>query len=348
MRYGFAADLHLDNFALGRGQVVAGVSERLALGCATLLKVAEHCDVLVIAGDVFHVANPTPQVVAAVMGAMETVCTFGGVQEIHIIKGNHDMVADDAGNHALMPLRFLPNVYVHEEPEVVDVCGLSVFMASFPANPTQLTCDGADVCVAHHGIYDRETPEFLKESGTFWKDIRTWCNEQGVEWYLAGDWHPHRRWERGRVTQIGTLIPATFSDSGIDDKGTLVVLEGDPKKGASSLRQTVVNIPGPRFMEVPGKQFAPDLAKDLMAQGHTPFIAYPLEDGAMDVEVPGAVFKPVPRRSVKEVDNTTREEALEVLATTGAEEVLDAYLRWRYPTRASRMLTTILKYMGAT
>lgn len=346
MRYGFAADLHLDNFALGKGDYESGLNARARLGLQVLWAAAQGLDYLVIAGDVFHVANPTPQLVAAVMATMVELVELAGVRAIHIIPGNHDMVSTALGDNALAPLALLDKVYVHQTISVVRVGKLNVLMVPYPhtyRDVGELT-EAVDVCVAHHGIYHRATPEFLKESGVFWKKILKWCDQHDIGWYFAGDWHPHMGWEGGRVAQIGTLIPATFSDAGVDDKGTLVVLEGQ----GTDVKYSVVNVPGPRFMEVPGKEFAAPLARQLLAAGHTPFIAYPLSDGALEEDVPGAVFKAVPRNHKTDAEGMTKEEVQEILATSKVEEVLSAYLEKRWPRKASRMLETLLKFMGAT
>ena len=54
------------------------------------------------------------------------------------------------------------------------------------------------VVIAHHGIADDKTPVFLRHGkGTLHvKDIFAWMNLHGVNVYIAGDWHEHKKWEK--------------------------------------------------------------------------------------------------------------------------------------------------------
>lgn len=357
MKYGFVADVHIDNFTYGKGKSIAGVNDRARLTLDALERACGECDVLFVLGDLFHHANPSPQLVAATMDVFSNAMALGGLKEVHLLLGNHDAISDIRGDNALATFRFLRDVYVHDRVESFTAeGGLEVLAVPYPHVPIGISVSGVDVVLMHHGIVDKSTPEFLKESGIYWKDLYRWCEENDVSWLFAGDWHPHKAWVKGRVAQVGCLAPASFSDAGIDDKGTMIILESKPgpldlldSSFDDGLKYSVINIPGPRFLQVQTKKAALDMAASLKAKGHTPFISFPMsEDDGQPLPDDGVYIKAEASRGQIEANASTKEEIEQILATTKATEVLEKFLKFRYPMKWSRMLDTLVKYMGAS
>ena len=216
--WAFIADLHLDNHRAWGGETVGGLNDRARRTLAVVREVAaaarrEGCSKIAILGDVFNRANPTPQLVAG----LAQVLLDGGV-EWHLLVGNHDMVSEDPGDHALAPLAHVPRVFVHERPAVVD----GVLFAPYRRQPVtewlpELLAlhrrPSTKVLAAHFGLITSSTPDYLLRAPD--AAASTWLSgllrQNGYEAAFLGNWH--QTLDHGRCHQLGTICPHSFSDA---------------------------------------------------------------------------------------------------------------------------------------
>jgi ABC-type lipoprotein export system ATPase subunit len=273
-RIGIVADVHVHNHARFGGVVVAGVNDRAHAVLRALARAVEAaqrhgCDELIIAGDLFDTSAPTPQLIAAVEKS------FGDELPIRIIRGNHDMVSDVVGDHALGPLAHLGGVFVHEAPAVFTpatnakapeegpaFCSLEVVLVPFRPGDARVWLPAAmkevppraptakrRVLVSHVGVIVDDTPAFLQKAhdAVELSSLLAIADAHGIDDVWLGNWHEHRVWMGGRrgarVGQVGALAPTGFDNPGREGYGKLIVLDHTGKLD-------VVTIPGPRFVDL--------------------------------------------------------------------------------------------------
>lgn len=293
MKFAFVADVHIANFGWCAGDMIAGVNDRARTVLDVLERAAETAyqagaREFVILGDLFDVAAPTPQLVAAVAHSLKFIVRERGYgtppMRVTVLKGNHDSVSDTRGDNALGPLR-----YVHERVSVVDVAQPLTVDATgfcevlpFQAGPSAEWLPGAwkaslteraRIVGLHLGIADERTPAFLRGAADS-VDVDTLLqlargSASPVEFVVAGNWHTHRAWELFdtitnkplHVIQCGTLCPADFSDAEPMDQsnyGRLVLVDTTDRSWES------VEISGPRFEVVAWDDTAIDWVKKLV------------------------------------------------------------------------------------
>lgn len=280
MRLAFLTDVHVANHRKFGGEVKAGINERanqclwtLHRACEVVAK--EDCDALFILGDLFDGTRPEPQIIAAVGDALSEACCT-----TYALRGNHEMVSAESGDHSLGPLALGDQVRVIDETTVVreegwpaEVICVPYLTANFserlpgilknacaqgdrkegspPASPTRLLA-------LHAGISDEKTEAWLRgahdsiEASALCDAMR----DNAVDVALAGHWHQHRAWEFAaavgdevavrRVVQVGALCPTGFNNPGASGYG--VVAFWDSAK-PSAIRY--VEVAGPRFLIVP-------------------------------------------------------------------------------------------------
>ncbi len=107
----FISDVHIGNHQRCGGALSYGMNERCRQALDTLrrageLIVSEGCDHLFILGDLFESANPGPRIVAATMEVLSDINSRLEDGGVVAMPGNHDMVSDYQGDHALGPLRW--------------------------------------------------------------------------------------------------------------------------------------------------------------------------------------------------------------------------------------------------
>lgn len=253
-RLGFIADVHVGNHSFDGGPVVAGINRRCqAILDAMRQAVAEakthRLDGLIIAGDLFDVADPLPQQLAAV----QDILRFA--PPTVILMGNHDLVSDATGDHALGPLAALPNVTVIERPATVQLGDAHVACVPFQTGDARewfpdafaaAVMHGApsarpSVAVFHSGVIDEATPAFLSgaHDAVPLTMVQGLLKQHNVAAAFCGNWHAARSW--GNVAQISALVPTGFDNPGFD-YGLLRTF--DTKTGMPGQ----IHIAGPRFV----------------------------------------------------------------------------------------------------
>lgn len=240
------ADVHLANHRLLGGESRAGLNTRAREICAVLARVAELVagDDLVIAGDLFDTARPSPQLIAAALDALAGA-------RVRALVGNHDQVSDAPGDHALGPLRHAGWAVVDSPTSAGHVC------LPYSRDHRVSTLDRLEALLAHRchsedalvvlhaGIDDGETtPPWLRGApGSVPLDpLVELASRYGVRAVVAGDWHQQKRWERRgvQVAQVGALAPTGWDNPGLDGYGGLVTWDGTTL--------ATHQIPGPRFL----------------------------------------------------------------------------------------------------
>lgn len=252
-RLAFIADPHLGNHGRWKGLVASGLNRRCravlgALEQVVELAVRERCDGIVVAGDVFDVSKPIPQIIAALLRIKNS---YPGLW-VDIV-GNHDQVSEQGGDHALGPLAHAERCLVIERPGVVFEPGSMVPLVNavpFGVGPAAQWFDrtfepGLPV-VAHMGGIDDQTPEFLRKSNDALpvERIAEIASASGVRDVFLGNWHDPREWRIGDVSihQLGILAPKTIAESG-PEFGRVAIWDGP---GKVSIHQ----VGGPRFEAV--------------------------------------------------------------------------------------------------
>lgn len=274
LRIAFVADVHVGVPRWCGGPVEVGLNRRGRMVVKLLRAAVERahalgCAAFVVCGDLFDTSSPAPQVVAAVGRALTAAPFPCGV---HLLTGNHDIVSDAPGDHALAPLSLVPGITVHEVPTWVPVAGpghhevAQMLLLPFrsgdsrvrlrddvQATPALPDVPGPRVVALHAGISDAATPLHLKGAPDALplQQVVALARAAGASAVFAGNWHDRRTWEvpgddNGQpvaVVQCGALVPTDFRNPGLEGYGTLGLWS--PLFGA-----TYEVLPGPRFVLV--------------------------------------------------------------------------------------------------
>jgi hypothetical protein len=325
MKLTFVADVHIANHRWMGGAVQAGLNDRCREHLAVLRRAVERskelgCRALFVLGDLFDSSRPEPQVIAAAQEALRGV-------EAYVIAGNHDVVSSAAGDHALGPLDGHDLVKVVERPELLEFDGLSVLCVPYqPGDAREYVSKawkkhvgtGFTLLLTHAGILDDGTPPWLRNAANALP--HDWNLE--VDAWLSGDWHRHKRWGKN-VAQVGTLVPHSFSDEGLDGYGKLAVF--DTEKGLS-----FEEVPGPRFVKLAAGDDLPRAPRGCRLYVRATADADRLADvrahGLQMVEQ-GAIAGFEAGLDEKEVQATTRSAVGAARATESMGEALEAYVR---------------------
>lgn len=228
-RIAFVADVHVGNHGVMGGPRVVGVNRRAAETLAILRAAYDRAvelgaSAFVVAGDLFDVDDPEPQLLA------EVADILAGPIPTVLLVGNHDQHTNAPGDHALGPLAAVPGIRVVDRPEAVVV---------YPRNPPPgqprtvrpgatgavLLCvpfvnaraatvitdalaelaarpglHAARVCVvAHAGGIDDATPVFLRDAHDALpverlNIILDTATRPPAALAVLGNWHQHRAW----------------------------------------------------------------------------------------------------------------------------------------------------------
>lgn len=254
------ADTHVGNHRKwstpSRG-MISPISSRAAdvvrvLAAARREAEAQGAEHFVVLGDVFDTSDPSPQLVAETLAALDSPS-----MDTHLLVGNHDQVSDQRGDHALVSMDRWRRVRVYEQPEVLYLEGWQLHLVPYrPGRAddylldvlTELI-DGTDrpgpgvdrVLGLHLGLRDKDTPPWLM--GAHDSIDAASLPRHLYRYTFAGNWHT-RKLVMDRVLQIGALVPTGFDNPGLTGYGTLVILgEGTPQ---------VAELPGPRFLRSTG------------------------------------------------------------------------------------------------
>lgn len=313
---GIIADVHVHNHTAFGGVVVGRRNERcIAIEECLTEAVTRSKDfgLLVVAGDLFDNDRPPPDHTHAVGNILSTGCPKV------LAVGNHDQHSTSEHDHALAPLALVPGVSVHDVPYATHAAdGTLVDVLPFWTDVLRYTPHGR-IVVGHHGIADDRTPPFLRHSKGVLQvsDLFTWMNMHGVDYYVAGDWHEHKHWEKGgkHIIQVGALVPTGWNNPGHYGFGSLIVIDDD------GWRREV--IPGPRFLHCGGQE---DMLKDVRRakkRGDTPYIkaACPeFEDPALE----GCFIEWAP--VLAKAEGAVRVAAQHLQSASTLEECLHSYV----------------------
>lgn len=266
------ADVHLANHRRFGGATVAGLNDRArailrALTEASTVAVENGAGALVVLGDLFDSAAPTPQLVAA---AMAVLAPPRVPYPIHIMLGNHDLVSDDLGDHALGPFAHVPGVTVHTKPAIVHPTpGMELAIVPYQSGEARVwlpeVLDGLlggqapgtrrRVLALHLGIHDHCIRERHAWAEAAHDAVSTsllieLCQEHDISQVIAGNWHRRESWEVVAVPnsgaidilQVGALVPTGWDNAGLEGYGTVALIDGRSRRH--------VEVRGPRFVDV--------------------------------------------------------------------------------------------------
>lgn len=219
--HAFVADLHVWNFRSWGGEACQGVNARADRALLVLresIAIAHAAGVtdFTILGDVFDRSNPTPQLVAALAAVVAHARKLGVF--VHLLVGNHDMVSEEPGDHALAPLAHVEGCRVYDRPAVEGGVLFCPYRKApvkewLPAEVYRGAEQGATVLAAHFGLVTKDTPPFLKDAHDAveaeWLDAL--LEEHNFAHVFLGNWHAPARSKY--ATQLGTICPHSFSDT---------------------------------------------------------------------------------------------------------------------------------------
>ena len=256
MSIGIVADVHVGNHRQSGGEMTCGVNVRCREVLDVLEMAAREVRTLVVAGDLFDVSNPSPQVITATAEALSSA------EEVVILVGIHERVSMRDGDHALGPLGLLPNVTVVQNSTVLHIEGTCLVciphhvgrpMEWLPDELDKLDFPDGSILVTHVGIADDGTPPWLVNSDCIHiGHVNLLCDEYRLRGVVVGDWHGHKWWRHGDVSsvakakeaahivQVGALVPTGWDNPGVSGYG--VVLKVPEFRGR--------RFPGPRFVTV--------------------------------------------------------------------------------------------------
>lgn len=288
MRVAHVADVHLANHKVHGGEMRAGLNDRARLVLGALEEAykkgkAVFCEAMVINGDLFDTAKPSPQLIAAVQHVI------GSYPELrtYVLMGNHDMESAAVGDNALGPLS--PVARVLEKPTIITLESrrsggdrinlwavpfqpgraaewLPVVLAGMQGTLAQRPPASTQMLALHLGLQDGNTPPWLQDShdSVPVSLVASLMAEFGIRTTYAGNWHEPKTWEvdAGRIVQVGTLCPTGWDNPGLQF-GTMAIFDSVyPDKGQE------LSVPGPRFLSKVSEVI------DLKARGRgwTPFV----------------------------------------------------------------------------
>lgn len=261
MKIALVADVHCANHKVMGGPVEAGLNRRCRQVLAALERAVARardldCAAFFVAGDLLDTTRPEPQVITAIQAVLVKA------RDPHLLVGNHELVSEQNGDHALGPFAPVATVVsapawkraVHEGVEVLCVPFQPGDAREWLPKVVAEQCKGRGamkhrILLLHMGLEDERTPTHLKGSHESIpsEQVGQLCKNHGFEAAFSGDWHLHRVMGASNlpVVQIGTLAPTGFDNPGLDElHGSLLVWDTEQQ----SLTREV--IPGPRFIEL--------------------------------------------------------------------------------------------------
>lgn len=257
----FVADPHIANFLQWGGKIERGLNQRCRDSLQTLRNAVvvanQHKGALAILGDLYHTTNPEPQIEAEVQRILHSA------DDVYTLKGNHDSVSSDRGDHALGPLA--PVARIIETPGVGRIPGVcDLWCVPYKPNRPETWLAGAmqeiastvkdhpypRVLIVHMGIYDENTEPFLRaaEDAVPVEVLTQLCFQHKIRYVFAGNWHWPQKWnyvlgnDEVEIFQVGTLAPSRFTDDGLDFGRAVTLRTGSEIQ--------ITQISGPRFLRL--------------------------------------------------------------------------------------------------
>jgi hypothetical protein len=258
MKVAIVSDVHVGNPSAFGGEVRGGLNERAHLTLDVLRRAVVRakvlgCNDIIVLGDLFDTACPSPQMVRATYDVL-------GKMWSHLLVGNHELVSTAKGDHALASMPIGGNVVDVADEEVEWEFDSSLTVRALPYRSQarlDLKGEGITLLLMHQGIVTAETPPFLRDAPDALKlvDVEAACKEIGASACFAGHWHRRMLAVSGDdtsllgqtvVMQVGALCPLGFRDLGLEGYGTLAIYD------SATDEVTVEEIPGPRFLVLNG------------------------------------------------------------------------------------------------
>lgn len=259
MRIACVSDIHVGNHKRHGGKVDAGMNTRCCLILAAFdeaIAVAkrEKCGVLLVAGDFLDYVRMEPQIIAL----LQTTIKQAGL-DIVLVLGDHEIVTNEKGDHALGPLA--PVAHVIDEPKLMRLSNVELACVPFqPGSSEKLVAKAASdlfsssvdssrarALAFHAGITHSGTPKFLRDAPDSIKldTLKRLVEKLKLDFVVAGNFHFHERWQHNNceIIQIGALVPTGYDNPGLTGYGKLAVF--DPDERSVKLHQ----ISGPRFVQ---------------------------------------------------------------------------------------------------
>lgn len=263
MKCAYVADVHVANFPIKGGPVVAGINRRGRLVLDALEDAVQaakeaQCDRFVVLGDLFDNTRPLPQLTAEV----SRIFAEAEPMQVILLMGNHDRNSSVVSDHALGPLHWTSNVRVIERVTCIDD---HIFLP-FQSDRSQLHYFDTEVSgaandfgvplmtiCAHVGLHDaamRQRFAWAKDAADAMSvdDALAIMQANVIPWFFAGNWHSYKAWgDRGRMAvQVGSLCPTGWDNEGFDGYGHVVIGNGTVPD--------LIKIAGPRFITVRSQQ----------------------------------------------------------------------------------------------
>lgn len=257
-----------------------------SIGYAATLAGEADCDDLIIAGDLFDTAKPTPQMVGAVVRALAV-----RAGDTALLVGNHDLHSTAAYDHAMGSLwefaedENAESIYTVSQPAIMsNGSRYSIIMIPFrpgdarewlrPAiaeahgtGPMNKGEDERTALVIHLGIYSDDYTAFV--GGDKSRDavpvglLSDLMEEFEIDACFAGNWHARKEFKSktGKpIIQLGALCPTGWGNKGLRGFGMYF---WDTETNAVEFRE----VAGPRFVDLPyGREGQLEMIEKLKAE----------------------------------------------------------------------------------
>lgn len=259
----FVADVHIGNHKLCGGPVVNGVNDRArralyAFREACSAAISSGCEALVVLGDLFDTSNPIPQLITEVQIVLKDAKNVG--LYVIIMVGNHDMVSEAEGDHALGPLRPFatiidrPSSFTFGEPfEEVELWlapfrsgdQMANLVAAFDSCKRDEIPFGSEkvkrVLGAHVGIQNDQTPFYLlgSKEAIDETDAAALLARYNAQAFVCGNWH--NRYIKvvdttKAIVQCGALCPTGWDNPGHEGYGKVTTVSYNELPNYATIR----------------------------------------------------------------------------------------------------------------
>ena len=335
-RISFVADVHVGNPSAFGGPMQSGINQRGREVLSTLeraVEAAQDSKVLVICGDLFDTSSPSPQMISEVQRILLQA------PKVLVLMGNHDMVSDSPGDHALGPFMPIPSVMSVEQPELFTFENTALLCVPFqvgdcrewfPAAVKHLASiptpiNTIKVLAFHLGVIDEDTPSFLAKAhdAIELEVVQGLMEEHGIHYAFCGNWHNPKRWTTasGGIVQCGALCPTGWDNLGWD-YGRVWHVNPSTKLISST------EITGPRFLNVTSKVEAENALGRAEQAGHQLYLTLKAE-AAQDAELLEDVREwGVKARAVAEGETAREATRAAAQAVRGASTLNDALSKY--------------------
>jgi DNA repair exonuclease SbcCD nuclease subunit len=254
MKIGIGADIHLHSFSQFAVPWSGSLTSRAEVCLGTLERAYDvfrekQCEAVILAGDVFHVSNPSAQLLRRAGDILASLATWA-------VLGNHDMETFALFDNACAPLGLSDQIRVVEATSSLQGITLVPFQNGDPMKWLPQALDDArqvapdsKVLVLHMGLSTDRTPGYMAhcQGAIKARELHALCKKRGYDRVFMGDWHNPDKWApKGsgfEAHQISTLIPASFSDA-YKNVGRVAIYDTETRE------TEFVVIPGPRFIKI--------------------------------------------------------------------------------------------------